>query len=84
MRIRIKSGAKNINLVLPTKLIFSAPVAWLGFVVGRTYVPDAMTNIPPEAMQAIFRELRNTKERYGSWDLVEVSSASGEQVLIRL
>lgn len=84
MRILVQSSGKRIHLVLPTQVIFSTPVAWVGSAAIRKYVPDSADKLQPEAVQALFREFRRIKRKYGSWDLVEVSSASGEQVLIRL
>lgn len=84
MRIRIKSDGYNMNIILPTGLIFSKGTVWLVNHVGRKYAADAMKNIPPEALDALFAEFRNIKRRYRSWDLVEVESASGEKVLITL
>lgn len=84
MRILVKGGGHNINLVLPTSLIFSKGTVWLANHFGRKYAGDAMKDISPEAMGAFFAEFRRIKRKYGSWDLVEVESSSGEQVLIRL
>ena len=84
MRIHVHSQGRQIRLILPTQVIFSAPVAWISSAVMRKYVPDAAGNLPPEAIRKLFREVRRTKRKYGSWDLVEVDSQSGEKVLIRL
>ena len=84
MRIYVQSQGKRIHLMLPTQVIFSAPVAWLGSVVMRKYMPDAVRKLPQEAIRELFREVRRMKRKHGSWDLVEVDSKSGEKVLIRL
>lgn len=84
MRIHVKSKEDTINLILPTALVFSKATVWLANKVGRKYAGDAMKNIPPEALEAIFAEFRQIKRRYGRWDLVEVVSADGDQVMVRL
>ena len=84
MRILVQSKGKRIHLVLPTQVIFSAPVAWIGLTAMRKYVPDSVRNLQPEAIRKLFREIRRMKRKYGSWDLVEVDSRSGEKVFIRL
>lgn len=99
MRIQIKADGHNINIPIPTGLIFSRPSVWLWLKIGRKaskgdnkYLPehveektdDFLMKIPDEAMYALCDEIMRIKKKYGSWDLVEVESASGEQVLIRL
>ena len=84
MRIRIKAEEHDLNIILPTGLVFSRGTVWLANHFGRKYAGDAMKDIPPEALEALFAEFRRIKKKYGAWDLVEVESAGGEQVLIRL
>ena len=84
MRIRVKSEDTNINLLLPTNLIFSKATVWLANRYGRKYAGDAMKDIPPEAMDRLFAELRRIKRRYGHWDLVEVRGSDGAEVKITL
>lgn len=84
MKIRVISGEEKINLILPTGLVFSKASVWVVNKVARKYAPDALKDIPPEAMDALFAELRRIKRRYGKWVLVEVESAGGDQVLVRL
>ena len=84
MRIKVKDEDTNINLLLPTNLIFSKGTVWLANHFGRKYAGDAMKGIPPEALDAVFTELRRIKRRYGHWTLVEVRSADGSGVEITL
>jgi len=84
MRILIKGGERNINLMFPTCLVFNRGAAWVANTVGRHYAGDAMPDIPPEAMAAIFAELRRVKRKHGHWTLVEVKSSGGEGVTITL
>ena len=84
MRIKVKSDDTNINLILPTNLIFSRGMVWLANRFGRKYAGDAMRDIPPEAMDKIFAEFRRIKRKYGRWTLVEVHSTDGSEVEIVL
>ena len=43
-----------------------------------------MKDIPPDAMEKLFAEIRNMKRRYGRWELVEVNGADGSYVSIVL
>lgn len=84
MKIEIKGGGHTMTLLFPTLLIFSRGTAWLANTVGRKYAAEEMKNIPPEALNALFAELRRIKKRHGRWELVDVESASGEKVKITL
>ena len=84
MRIKVKSGDTNINIPVPTNLVFSKGSVWLANRFGRKYAGDALKDLPPEARDKLFAEFRRIKRKHGSWDLVEVESSDGSQVLIRL
>lgn len=84
MKIHIKSEGKKLSLWLPTNLIFSRGVAWLGQHYGMKYAGSAMKNIPPEAIDVLFAEFRRIKRIHGSWELVNLESSSGERVIVIL
>lgn len=99
MRIQIKAQGHKFTIPIPTGMIFSRPAVWLALKIARKnvdkdmkYIPEiveehtdnVLMNIPDEAVYALCDEIRRIKKKYGSWNLVEVESASGEQVLIRL
>ena len=84
MRIKVRSEDTNINIPLPTNLVFSRGTVWLADRFGRKYAGDAMKDIPPEALDRLFGEFRRIKRQYGHWTLVEVRSANGEEVEITL
>lgn len=84
MRILIQGEGHNLNLVLPTRMLFSKTVLKLVNRTGRKYAGEALEKIPPEALDAIFAELRRVKDQYGSWDLVDMESADGKKIWIRL
>ncbi len=84
MRIHIKSGEKNLNIILPTKLIFGKWVVYLANTFGRKYAAEEMNAISPEALDALFAQMRHIKDRYGKWELVDIESSTGEIVKIIL
>lgn len=96
MRIKVKSRDININIPVPTGLIFSKASAWTWMKIARhtasKYMPEnvnekadmVLDGLSDEAVYAICGELMRIKRKYGSWDLVEVESSDGDQVLIRL
>ena len=84
MRIQIRGGGHDMNLCFPTWLCFSRATVWFANHFGRKYAEDAMKNIPPEALEALFAEFRRIKKKHGSWELVDVESSSGERVKVIL
>lgn len=84
MRIRVKGEGHNINIPLPTNLVFSKGSLWLANRIGRKYAGDAMNDISPEALGKLFGEFRRIKRQYGHWVLLEVFSADGQEVSITL
>lgn len=84
MRIKVKSEDTNINIPLPTNLVFSKATVWLANHFGRKYAGDAMKDIPPEALDKFFAEFRRIKRMYGHWVLVEAHTSDGEEVCITL
>lgn len=96
MRIQIKSEDGNIDIPIPTGLVFSKAAAWTWLKIVRKatsrYLPQkigkkadsVMDALSDEAVYALCAELMRIKRKYGKWDLVEVESADGEQVLIQL
>ena len=84
MKIEVCHEGMNLRIRIPTRMIFSRPVQYLANHTARKYAPEAMADISPEAMDALFSELRRIKEKYGSWDLLEVQGSDGERVRIIL
>ena len=84
MKIQIRSEDTRLTLYLPTNLLFSRGTVWLANHVGRKYAGPALDTIPPQALEALFAELRRIKKKHGHWDLVEVESADGKHVRIQL
>lgn len=84
MRIKVSDKDTNLDIILPTGLVFSKGTVWLANHVARKYAGDAMEKLSPEALEMLFAEFRRIKRKYGKWDLVEVESADGDRVLVRL
>ena len=96
MRIIVKGNGNNINIPIPTGLIFSKASVWTWLKLARVSAGKYMSEhvnqkadmfldrLSDEAVYAICGELMRIKRKHGSWDLVEVESADGDHVLIRL
>ena len=84
MKIRIQSSDHKLFIPIPTSMVFSKATVWLANRYGRKYVGDAMNVIAPEAMDKLFAEFRRIKRIHGTWELVDVQSASGESINITL
>ena len=96
MKIIVKGEGHNINIPIPTGLIFSKASVrtWLKIarISAGKYMPERVNQkadaffdgLSDEAVYALCNELMRIKRKYGSWDLVEVESSDGTQVLIRL
>lgn len=82
MKIIVRNQEQNLNLTLPTNLIFSKFV--LKLVLKNSRHIAKIDQIPSQAIDAMVDELRRVKKKHGSWDLVEVRSADGEYVKITL
>lgn len=84
MKILIKSGSRNLRIRIPTGLAFSPVVAWLGCRYGIQYAGDAMKDISPESLSALFAEFRRIKKKHSTWELVEIESSDGSLVKVTL
>lgn len=84
MKIRIETPNSRLTFFLPTGLLFGRSGAWLVKRCGRKFYGDAVKNIPPQTVNALFAQICRIKKEHGNWDLVEVESADGEYVKIQL
>lgn len=99
MKIQITSDDRSLSLRIPTGLLFSKPMIWMGLKFMKKsssyaaqYIPENpegksegfLNNLPEEAVYALCAELRHIKKTYGSWELVDVRSSDGEIVKIIL
>jgi len=99
MKIIIKGEGHNINIPIPTRMIFSKASVWTWLKLARKtmhsaekYIPENaedkvesyLESLPDKAVYALCDELLRIKRKHGSWDLVEVESSDGTHVLIQL
>lgn len=99
MKIHVKSSGYDLRIPVPTGLVFGKiPVwiwlklmkksqkSWSGSIPESTRSQIALIpgDLPEKAVYTLCAELMRTKRRYGSWKLVEVESADGDEVLIEL
>lgn len=85
MKVTVKHGGyPPLILALPTRLLFSKTLLRLYNGPGRRHTEEELPYIPPEAMEAIYREIKNANRRLGRWNLLEAESADGDLVTIRL
>jgi hypothetical protein len=99
MRIKVKGDGHNINIPIPTGLIFSKASVKIYLKLakrcsGRAMeymssereekVENFLDNMPDEAILAVCAEIMRIKRKHGHWDLVEVKTADGEHIQITL
>lgn len=99
MKIIVKSSDCNLCIPVPTGLIFGRISVWIWLKLmklsqkywsgsipenTRTQIALIPGDLPEKAVYALCAEIMRTKRRYGSWKLVEIESADGDQVLIEL
>ena len=84
MKIHIKSKEQNLRIRIPTGLVFSPLGARFICRYGLQYAGDAMKDVSPEALKALFAEFRRIKRKHGSWELVDIESSDGELVKVVL
>lgn len=99
MKIQVKGDGHDIVIPVPTGLIFNRISVSLWLKTIRKYTKDSARYLPEhteekadlffskisdEAAYALCAEIMRVKRKHGSWNLVEVESSDGEQVLITL
>lgn len=99
MRIHVKGDGHDIRIPIPNWLIFNRACVWLylrfakGFAEnGKQYFPEntersldiSFYQLPERAVYSVCAELMRIKRKRGSWELVEVICANGEEIHITL
>ena len=83
MKVHVQGGGHNIHIGLPTGLIFNRYV--LRFALRNIRLDGvAFHGLSRKQADALALEMRRIKKKHGSWTLVEVCSADGEQVTVTL
>ena len=84
MRITVKAkGARRIFIALPTGWVFSPTMISWWLRIGRKYSSE-VSNISNYDLRAICKAIKETKRRYGSYELVSVESSEGDLVEVIL
>ena len=84
MRILLRRNNRGILLMLPTRLVFGRYGIRMACRLAGKYAPEAMRQVPVEALEAICLEIGRIRRKYGRWNLVEVITADGEYISITL
>lgn len=80
MKITVRSDEVNLRIPIPTGLVFNDLTAAL---VPKLMAQNGMTITAKQARNFI-RAMRKFKRRHRDWTLVEVQSAEGDYVEIKL
>lgn len=83
MKICLESEGRRLQLVLPTRLIFSRRLLRFCLKMGK-YTDVLVPDIPPEKLESICAEIMRVKRKYKRYELVDVVSADGDHVNITL
>ncbi len=88
MRIKLRSDGHTFWILLPTRLIFSKTIVKLALRMARRSLAqhegDANPSLPTpdDSILRLCSEIVRVKRRSGSWVLVDVHSADGDEVKI--
>lgn len=84
MRIQVSEGDREINIRIPTALVFNRITAMVAICSIKKRAPDRMRYLSHGKICALFAEFRRIRQMKGSWELVNVEAADGKKVKIIL
>lgn len=84
MKIKIKSPEHNITLALPNGLVLNRLTAQIGTHYINKEIENKEKKFSPAELRMFFSAIKQCKKDFPDLNLVEVNSADGEYVLIRL
>ena len=99
MRIRVKTADQNINIPIPTGMIFGRISVWTGVKIAKimckskhSCVPEHakehlegfFERMPEKSIYILCDELMRIKRKHENWTLVEVDSVNGDHIQITL
>ena len=85
MRINVESEDKRIKLALPSGLIYRIVFSGVGLKCLKRYGGDnCFSNITKKDMKKIRKTIRRMRKIHKSWNIVEVDSAEGDHIVVRL
>ena len=83
MKLHIQGNDHDLRLTLPAVLVFNRYV--LRFVLGHIRIGDTeIKGLSRRQAKTLSAEIRRIKKTRGSWKLVEVSCADGDQVTVTI
>lgn len=80
MRITVRSEEANLRIPIPTALIFNDLTA----AIAPRFMSQYGLNITGRQARKLVRAMKKFKRRHRDWILVEVQSADGDYVEIKL
>lgn len=84
MKIRITDGDRDFGFTVPNALALNGITARIACNAASKHDPEIGQRLTPEALGRVFSELNRIKKEHGTWVLVEVEKATGEQIRISL
>ena len=88
MRIYVKSpGSRTINIALPSRLILNNLTATIGTKQINKYLGESTQKdvaLSSQEARKLIKLIHQLKKKYPDWYIVDVESADGEIVKIKL
>ena len=80
-------GVKTVRLLLPTWLIFNDLTAIIGAKQINKHITvknKEQAALTPADIRKLVKEVRRLKRKYPGWTLIDVESADGSKVKVKL
>ena len=84
IKIKAKDENKNINILLPTSLVFSNLSAIIAHKAITNKVEKEQFSISRKDLARLMWMLRSFKKKYGKLELVDIESSDGDIIKISL
>ena len=85
MRINVESEGKKIRLALPSGLIYGIAFSGVGLKYLKRYGEnEAFANVTKQDIKNIRKTIKRMRKIHKKWNIVEVDSADGDRVRVRL
>ena len=86
MRVKVISSDERVNIWIPSGLIFNALVARVGaWALKKEHEKNPDTPVLSyRHISNLFRVIRRAKRIHRGWTLVEICTAEGEDIVVKL
>ena len=84
MKIKVKDADKNIKIIFPTCLLLNRLTAFAAPKFLHKKLKSHGIEITSAQAVKLIKTLKRFRRRHKNWKLVEVNSADGEHIEIRL